>query len=556
MSSDIRRRPEGALLRTYLRAAGIAPESIAKPLIGVVTISTQVFSERPLARDLGVSAAKGVELSGGFAVRWDSSRTPDLMTWGHAEGYSFAWRDQLADLLESWSRQEAVDGLVLVGDSAKTLAGMAMAAARLNIPAIIVTTGSSRWVYRQTADGIAGKRAIADPYDLLSQTLFAKKKTEKGAPEPGADLFNECLLGQDNHSSHAMDLALEALGVTLPGMATAAAQSPRRADLAEASGKRAVWLVQNAYPFRRVLTQNAFHNAIRLSAAMGGSVDVAVHLMALAHEAGVTINVDLFDRIARETPQICHMGGAGEKSSHSLEDLERAGGVWAVLNGLKTQVSPTATLSGKGALELAKTNVIRDPQVIAAHRPFAKHSGIGVLYGNIAPKGAMFLLNQVLPLLANFKGPAAVFESEIEAARAINEGGVKKGSALIVRGQGPRGGPGLRKLRVLPALLLSRGWNKTVPLLTDGRLPDTPAGLFVSSASPEAAVAGPLAVLKNGDMIEFDTANRRVGVRLTDLELRIRISRWQAPEVKTARRGFLERYSRQVSEAHEGAILK
>jgi dihydroxy-acid dehydratase len=193
--------------------------------------------------------------------------------------------------------------------------------------------------------------------------------------------------------------------------------------------------------------------------------------------------------------------------------------------------------------------------VIAANRPFSKQSGIGVLYGNIAPKGALFLLNQVLPALSTFRGPAAVYENEIDAARALNEGRVKKGSVLIVRGQGPRGGPGLPKLRVLPALLLSRGWNKTVPLVTDGRLPDCPAGLFVSSASPEAAVAGPLAVLKDGDMIEFDVANRRVGVRLTDLELRIRISRWQAPDVKT-RRGFLERYSRQVSEAHEGAVLK
>lgn len=553
MSSDIRSRPEGALLRTYLRAAGIAPESIAKPLIGVVTVSTQVFSERPQARDLGTSAAKGVEAAGGFAVRWDTSRTPELMTWGHAEGYSFAWRDQLADLIESWSRQEAVDGLVLVGDSAKTLAGMAMAAARLGVPAIMVTAGGSRWVYRKSADGAAaGKRAISDPFDLMSQTLFAKKK---GEPVSGEDLFSECLLGQDNHASHAMDFALEALGATLPGMSTAAVESPRRSELAEASGKRAVWLVQNAYPFKRMLTPNAFTNAIRLSAAMGGSIDVAVHLMALAHEAGVSLGVDMFDRIARETPQICRLGGVGEKQPHSLEDLEKAGGVWAVMNGLRAQVSPTATLSGKGALELAKTTVIKDTQVILAHRPYAKQSGVGVLYGNIAPRGALFLLNQVFPALSTFRGPAAIFESEIDAARALNDGAVKKGSAIVVRGQGPRGGPGLKKLRVLPALLTSRGWNKTIPVVTDGRLPDSPAGLFVSSASPEAAVAGPLAVLKNGDVIEFDTANRRIGARLTDLELRIRISRWQAPDAK-GRRGFLERYSRSVSEAHEGAVMK
>lgn len=287
---------------------------------------------------------------------------------------------------------------------------------------------------------------------------------------------------------------------------------------------------------------------------MGGSVDVAVHLMALAHEAGVALSVDTFDRIARETPQVCRLGGVGEKN-HSLEDLDRAGGVWAAMNGLKTLVAPTATLSGKGALELAKTNMIKDSQVIAANRPFAKQSGVGVLYGNIAPKGALILLNQVLPALAEFRGPAAIFENEIDAARAVSDGAVKKGSVLIVRGQGPRGGPGFRKLRVLPALLASRGWNKTMPLLTDGRLADAPAGLFVSAMSPEAAVAGPLAVLRTGDIVEFNVAQRRIGARLTDLELRIRVSRWQAPETK-GRRGFLERYSRSVSEAHEGAVLK
>jgi len=549
MQSDIRRRPEGALLRTYLRAAGVGPEAITKPLIGVVTVATQIFSERPHARELGTFAVKGIEAAGGVAVRWDSVRTPDMVTWGHADGYSFAWRDQLADLIESWTRQEAVDGVIFVGDSSKTLAGMAMAAARLNVPALMVTTGATRWVYNQDGAAEGGKKALSDPYELLSQTLFGKKKDGEGS----GDLFNQCLLGQDNHASHALDLALEALGLTLPGMSTAPVQSAKRNELAQESGKRVVSLVQNGHGFRRALSLNAFTNAIRLNAALGGTTDLAVHLMALAHESGVTLTLDVFDRIARATPQICRLGGVGEKAPHRLEDLDRAGGVWAVLHALKDEVLPATTLGGKGASELARTTPIKDSHVIVS-KPYAKQSGVGVLTGNLVPKGATFLLNQLLPGLATFRGPAAVFENEIDAAGALCKGDVKKGAVLIVRGQGPRGGPGLRKLRVLPALMASRGWNKTIALVTDGRLPDTPAGLMISLAATEGAVPGAMAVVKTGDLIEIDVEARRMTVRLTDQDLRIRVSRWQAPEAK--RRGFLERYSRQVSEAHEGAVLK
>jgi dihydroxy-acid dehydratase len=292
-----------------------------------------------------------------------------------------------------------------------------------------------------------------------------------------------------------------------------------------------------------------------LNAALGGSVDVAVHLMALGHETGVSLPWDLFNRIARETPQVCRLGGVGEKEAHRIEDLDRAGGVWAIMNALKTQILPTTTINGKGALELAKAATIKDTQVISAYRPLLKQSGIGVLKGNLAPRGAVFLINQVIPTLNQFRGPVNIFENEIAAAQALSQGTIKKGSAIVVRGQGPRGAPGLRKLRILPALMESRGFNKTIPLFTDGRLPDTPAGLFVSVMSPESAVMGPLAVMKNGDLIEIDVPNRQLNVRLTDMDLKIRLSRWQTPETGT-KRGFLERYSRSVSEANEGAVLK
>ena len=539
-TGGIRLKPEGALLRTYLRAAGVAPESIAKPLVGVVTVATQVFSERPDAKELGNAVVSGVEAAGGIAVRWDTSRTPDQMAWGHAESYSFAWRDQLADFIESWARQEALDGLVLVGDSQKTLVGMAMAAARLNLPAVIVTAGASSLMQSATS-----------PYQGLLEALFGKKPVNAAQEK----IFNGSLQAQDNHSSHAVDMALEALGLCLPGMSTAPAGSPRKHELAHSSGQRVIALVQSGFSARRALSANSFMNAVRVNAAMGGSVDVAVHLMALAHEAGVVLSLQQFDKISRETPQVCRLGGVGLKEAHKIEDLDRAGGVWAVMHALKDAVSPTTTISGKGASELARSSSIKDPHVISSNRPLAKQSGVALLRGNLAPRGAAFLPTQVYPALTQFHGTAVVFENEIDAAKAIIENKVKKAYAIFVRGQGPKGGPGLRKLRILPALLESRGLNKTIPVITDGRLPDFPAGLFISFASPEGAVVGPLSVLKTGDAVEIDTVARTINVRLTDMELKIRQTRWQAPDPK-ATKGFLGRYSRSVSEAHEGAVLK
>jgi len=552
MGSDIRNRPEGALLRTYLTAAGIGPDAMAKPLIGVATVSTQIFSERPDARDLGGAATSGIEASGGIAVRWDTVRSPDQVSWGHAESYNFAWRDQLADFIESWARQQALDGLVLIGDASPTLAGMAMAAARLNLAAVLVTTGAKRWEYTQPGgkEEEGKKKKSNDPFALLTETIFSAKKGDSSQ-----NLFKECILAQDNHASYALDLSLEALGVCLPGMATAPAQSAKRHELAYASGQRVVNLVGSSFSFRRVLSINAFSNAIRLNAALGGAIDVAVHLTAIAHEAGVALNIDLFDKIARETPQVCRLGGVGEKEPHRIEDLERAGGVWAVMNLFKDGVHPTTTICGRGALDLARSTMVKDPHVILSRKPYQKQSGIGVLRGNLALKGAVFLLNQIGPGLAVFRGPVVCFDKEIEAAQALIRGKVKKGSAVVVKGQGPRGGPGLPILRVLPALMQEKGWNKTIPLITDGRIPDTPQGLFISLLSPEGAVQGPLGVMRDGDVIDVNIEQRQLGIRLTDTDLRVRMARWQSPEPK-AQRGFLDRYSRLVSEVHEGAILK
>lgn len=549
MSSDIRQRPEGALLRTYLRAAGVHPDSFAKPLIGVATASTQVFSEKPDAKDLGGAVVSGIEASGGLAVRWDTVRSPELMSWGHAESYNFAFRDQLADMIESWTKQQALDGLVLVADGQETLTGMAMAAARLNIPAVVVPVASNRWEYSNETDG-AKKKEFGDPFEILSETLFSKKKGD-----PSVDQFAKCLLAHDNHAANAMYLVFEALGVCLPGISTAAPKSAKLHELAYASGERAVALIKSGIPFRRILTLNALTNAIRLNAALGGSVDVAVHLMALAHEAGLNLTLDIFERIAKETPQVSCLGGVSDKPSNCLDDLDKAGGVWAVIHTFKNQVLPTPTITNKGALELARSAVIKDTHVIAANRPLRKQSGIGVLKGNLAPRGAVYLINQVNPDLQQVRGPAVIFEGEISAAEAVSRNEVKKGSVLVIRGQGPKGGPGLRKLRILPAVLESRGLNKFIAVITDGRWPDSPSGLFISLVSPEGATRGPLGILKNGDLIDIDINNRYLGVRLTDTEMHIRFARWQAPETASAR-GFLGRYSRLVSDANEGAVLK
>jgi dihydroxy-acid dehydratase len=548
---EIRFRPEGALLRTYLRAAGVAPESIAKPLVGVVTVSSQVFGECPGPKELGDAVVKGVEAAGGMVMRWDTARAPEQMTWGHADSYSFAWRDQLADFIESWFHQHTLDGLVLVGDSHKTLAGMAMVMARLNCPSLIVTAGAAKWVLGHDDKNAADKKETTAA-DSFATGFLADKKTAAAALD---EAIRASLEAQSAHAQHATDLMLEALGLTLPGMSTALPGSERQRALAHDSGERVVALIKTGHTARRMLTQNGFNNAVRFNAALGGSVDGAIHLMAIAHEAGVVLGLEHFDKVSTETPHVCRLGGIGLKAPHTLEDLDRAGGVWAVMHALKEKVSPITTVSGKGASELARTSVIKDSRVIMSSKPYAKHSGVGVVRGNLAPRGAIYLLNQAWAGLTVFRGPAMVFESERDAVAAIVEGPFKKGHAIVVRGQGPKGGPGLRKLRILPAVMEHKGLNKTTPLITDGRLPDVPTGLFISAASPEGAVAGPLAILKTGDVIDIDMTKRSMSVRLTEMDMRLRQTRWQPADNKT-RKGFIDRYSRSVSDALEGAVLK
>lgn len=551
--SHIRRRPEGVLLRTYLTAAGVSPESNAKPLIGVASCSTQVFSEKSLARELATSVRFGIEGSDGLPRWWDTTRSPEMMSWGHADGYSFAWRDQLADLVESWAKQEALEGLVLVGDAPESLIGMAMAAARLNIPAVVVPINSQRWEFSHLPDAATVKKKdFGDPYEMLTEILFGKKKSIQ---DQDKERFSQCLMAVDNHESNAVYFVLEALGTCLPGLSTASNKIERLKHLAQASGERVVNLVKSGTTFRRILTANAFSNAVHLNAALGGSIDVAVHLMALANEAGVPLSLDFFDKVSRATPQLAHLSGSFEKQTTSLEEFDLAGGVWAVLHALKNAVHPTLTVGGKGAAELAKSTMIRDGRTISESKPLRKQSGIGVLKGSLAPTGALFLLNQVAPELLLVKGTARIFDQEILAAQAVSQGEIKKGTILVVRGQGPKGGPGLKKLRILPALLESRGLSKAIPVLTDGRLPDNPQGLFISCISPEGGVRSPFGVLKDGDEIDIDVVARSISIRLTQTELQIRLVRWQEPQTSN-QRGFLARYSRSVSEISEGAILK
>jgi dihydroxy-acid dehydratase len=421
---------------------------------------------------------------------------------------------------------------------------MAMVMARLNCPSLIVTAGAVKWVVKSEDKNT--------PDDSFASGLLTDKKTAAAALD---EAIRASLETQSAHSLHATDMMLEALGLTMPGMSTAAPGSDHQRSLAQISGERAVALIQAGHSARRILTTNAFNNAVRFNAALGGSIDSAIHLMAIAHEAGVMLGLEHFDKVSTETPHLCRLGGIGLKAPHTIEDVDRAGGVWAVMNALKEKVSPITTVSGKGASELARTSVVKDGRVILASKPYAKQSGLGILRGNLAPRGAIYILNQAWAGLTMFRGPAMVFESERDAVAAIVEGPFKKGHAIVVRGQGPKGGPGLRKLRILPAVMEHKGLNKTTPLITDGRLPDVPVGLFISAASPEGVVPGPLAILKTGDVIDIDMTKRSMSVRLTEMDMRLRQTRWQPADNK-ARKGFLERYSRSVSDALEGAVLK
>ena len=548
MRSDvIKQGMERAPHRSLLYACGLSREEIQRPFVAVASSFTDMVPGHVGMRDLERHVERGIYAAGGAAFFFGLPAICDGLAMGHkGMHYSLASRELIADSIESMAEGHAFDGLVLLTNCDKITPAMLMAAARLNIPAIVLTAGPM----------LAGRyRGTRVSY---GETYYAVAQVQKGEISeqdlsereycacPGA---GSC---QGLYTANTMACLTEAMGMSLTNSGTALAVSAEKRRLAYDTGKCIVELIAQDLRPRSIMTAAALRNAIRVDNALGGSTNTVLHLPAIAHEAGVNLELDWFDQISRVTPHLTDMlpGGA-----HFMEDLDYAGGVPAVLHVLRDSLESSPTVGGRDLLEIATQAQVRDDEVIRPlDRPYHQEGGIAILRGSLAPEGSVVKQSAVSAEMRRFQGPARVFESEEETTDAILQGRINAGDVVVVRYEGPRGGPGMREMLYPTSLIKGCGLAESVALLTDGRFSGATVGLSAGHISPEAMAGGPLALVREGDRIAIDLDARTIDLLVPGDELERRRDGWQPPEPKV-KGGWLARYARLVTSAASGAVL-
>lgn len=552
MRSDaIKKGIDKAPHRSLLKALGYVDQELERPIIGVVNSFNEIVPGHMHLKDITEAVKAGVRLSGGTPVEFPAIAVCDGIAMNHSGmKYSLASRELIADSVETMAEAHQFDGLVLVTACDKVVPGMLMAAARLDIPAIVVSGGP------MLSGRYRGERVSLSTIFEAVGAVRAGRITEAQLAEYEESTCPGCGSCAGMFTANSMNCLTEALGMALPGNGTVPAVTAARRRLAKLTGIRAVELVREGLKPSDILTERAFNNGLAVDMALGCSTNTVLHLPAIASEAGVEINLDKINRISEQTPNLCKLSPMG---SHFMEDLQEAGGIGAVMaelakKGLIDQDVPT--VSGLKVGDIIRDRKILNPDVIRGiDAPYSQSGGIAVLRGNLAPDGAVVKKAGVAPEMLYHKGPARVFDSEEEAVAVINSGAIKKGDVIVIRYEGPKGGPGMREMLTPTATVMGLGLDKDVALLTDGRFSGATRGASIGHISPEAAEGGPVAALRDGDIIEIDINNNRLNVELSSEELAARLSAWQPPEPRV-KKGYLARYAGLVTSASTGAVLK
>jgi dihydroxy-acid dehydratase len=534
-SDQIRKGTEKAPHRALLKSLGLQDDDITKPLIGIANSYTNIVPGHIHLRTIGEAVKEGILAAGGTPFEFSTIAVCDGIAMGH-EGmrYSLPSREIVADSVEIMLQAHSLDGLVMISNCDKITPGMLMAAARVNIPAIMVTGGPM-------AAGLHHGKKIS--YSAMPEALgqvAAGKISEGELCEMEENACPGCGSCSGMFTANTMACMTEGLGLSLPYCATSLANSAFKLRLARATGKQIIKLVQTDLKPSQILTKEAFENAIALDMALGGSTNTTLHLPAIAKEAGLTLPLSTFDEIGRKVPHLCSMIPSG---TYALEDLDAAGGVPAVMSELRTLLNlKLLTVSGKTVGENIKDAVVLDREVIhSLANPVHKEGGIAILTGNLAPKGSVIKTAGVSPKMQKHTGPAKVYDSEKEALIAIRGNEIKQGDVVVIRYEGPRGGPGMPEMLFPTATIAGMGLSESVALITDGRFSGATRGGSIGHVAPEAFEGGPIAVLKNGDTITIDIPNRTLKVELTDKELKTRLSSWK-PRPPKITKGILSRY--------------
>lgn len=547
-SHEVTEGPERAPHRAMLRAVGLRDEDFGKPFIGVVSTGNEVTPCNLHLTDLAKEARRGVWENNGVGIEFTTIAVSDGISM-NTEGMkgSLVSREVIADSIELECFAERFDGLVGIAGCDKSLPGTVMAMARLNIPSVFLYGGTilpGKYMGRDVT--IQDVYEAVGSYSTGQMTLQQLVELERVAcPTEGscAGLY----------TANTMASAIEALGMSLPGTASIPAVDQRIYDAAYRSGAQVLKLLENGIKPRDIMTYEAFENAITVVCAMGGSTNSVLHLPAMAYEAGVKLDIDVFDKISRRTPHIADMRPGGR---FVMVDLDRVGGVPVVLKKLLDAGllhGDCLTVTGKTLAENLREMRIGDGGEVVRplSNPIHPTGGIAILKGNLAPEGGV--VKSTASAVQYFKGPARVFNSEEEAYRALLKRQIQPGDVIVIRYEGPKGGPGMREMLAVTAIVVGQGLKEKVALLTDGRFSGATHGLMVGHVSPEAAVGGPIAALKDGDIVEIDVPNRKLSVELSDEEIRKRMENWTPPPPKYTR-GVLAKYAKLVGSASRGAV--
>ena len=538
--------------RSLLYALGYTKEELERPLIGVVCSYNEIVPGHMNLDKIAEAVKAGIRAAGGTPVEFPAIAVCDGIAMGHVGmKYSLVTRDLIADSTEAMALAHQFDGLVMIPNCDKNVPGLLMAAARVNVPTIFCSGGP---MLAGTLND--GRRTCLSHMFEAVGAYYAGKLDAAGLEEYEENACPTCGSCSGMYTANSMNCLTEAIGMGLPGNGTIPAVWSARLRLAKHAGMKIMELVEKDIKPRDIMTEAAFHNAETVDMALGCSTNTMLHLPAIAHECGLSLSFDMANEISGKTPNLCHLAPAG---GTYMEDLERAGGVRAVMAELaKAGLLDTGVLTctGKSLKENLEGAENRDPEVIRpVDRPFSPTGGIAVLKGNLAPDGCVVKQAAVAPEMMVHTGPARVFDCEDDAIAAIYAGKIVASDVVVIRYEGPKGGPGMREMLNPTSAIAGMGLDKEVALITDGRFSGATRGASIGHVSPEAASGGPIGLVQEGDRISIDIPNHTICLQVSDAELAERRKNWVCPEprIKT---GYLARYAKMVSSADRGAILE
>ena len=537
--------------RSLLYALGYTKEELERPLIGVVCSYNEIVPGHMNLDKIAGAVKAGIRAAGGTPVEFPAIAVCDGIAMGHVGmKYSLVTRDLIADSTEAMAMAHQFDGLVMIPNCDKNVPGLLMAAARVNVPAIFVSGGPM--LAGHLNDG--RRTCLSHMFEAVGG-YYAGKLDEAGVEEYENNACPTCGSCSGMYTANSMNCLTEAIGMALGGNGTIPAVYSARLRLAKHAGMKIMELVERNIRPRDIMTAAAFHNAETVDMALGCSTNTMLHLPAIAHECGIELSFDMANEISEKTPNLCHLAPAGDTY---MEDLDRSGGVYAVMAELcKANLLDTSclTCTGKTVAENLAGAVNRDETLIRPiENPYSKTGGIAVLKGNLAPDGCVVKQSAVAAEMMVHEGPARVFNSEEEAIEAIYAGKIRAGDVVVIRYEGPRGGPGMREMLNPTSAIAGMGLDRDVALITDGRFSGATRGASIGHVSPEAASGGPIGLVEEGDLIAIDIPAHTIALKVSDEELSRRKAAWVCPEprIKT---GYLARYARLVSSADRGAVL-